>query len=132
MILEDPKQVIAQSRLVGHPTVLSLMCAEACFAFLWYFWLSWMPSFFHDAYGLSTGEAGTLGMMIYWVGMPVPGCGVDVARSHETSMEMGGIRSIYDLKSSRKSHESAPRVALHVEPSLQRLPEPQLLHDLEA
>lgn len=74
--------MIAQSRLLGHPTVLSLMCAEACFAFLWYFWLSWMPSFFHDVYDLSTGDAGTLGMMIYWVGMPAPG--QDVAKEETT------------------------------------------------
>ncbi|CAK8993566.1 unnamed protein product [Durusdinium trenchii] len=63
---------LALRLLLGHPTVVGIMIAEAAFSFLWYFWLSWMPSFFHDAYGLSTGESGTLGLMSYWVAMPAP------------------------------------------------------------
>eukprot|EP00435_Cladocopium_sp_Y103_P002139 s3439_g1.t1 len=67
---KDRSRPISLLALLGRPVVLGLMVGEFTFAFLWFFWLSWMPSFFHDCFGLSTGDAGALGMMSYIVGMP--------------------------------------------------------------
>jgi len=58
--------------LMWHSSVQGLMIAEFCYSFLWYFWLSWMPSFFHDSFGLSVGESGVLGLVSYAVAMPAP------------------------------------------------------------
>jgi len=65
-------QPIPLLSLMRHSSVRGLMIAEFCYSFLWYFWLSWMPSFFHDAFGLSVGESGVLGLVSYAVAMPAP------------------------------------------------------------
>lgn len=69
---KDGSRPMSLLALVRQPVVLGLMVGEFTYAFLWFFWLSWMPSFFHDAFGLSTGDAGALGMISYIVGMPAP------------------------------------------------------------
>lgn len=69
---QDGSQPMSLVSLGRRPVVLGLMVGEFTYSFLWFFWLSWMPSFFHDAFGLSTGDAGALGMISYIVGMPAP------------------------------------------------------------
>lgn len=57
-------------QLLRHPSVQGLIVAEFFTSFVWYLWLSWMPTFFHDNFGMSTGEAGTMGLIAYWLAAP--------------------------------------------------------------
>ncbi|CAE7022053.1 thrB [Symbiodinium sp. KB8] len=58
------------AQLLRHPSVQGLIVAEFFTSFVWYLWLSWMPTFFHDNFGMSTGEAGTMGLIAYWLAAP--------------------------------------------------------------
>ncbi|CAE7784255.1 thrB [Symbiodinium sp. CCMP2592] len=69
--LEPPSPApLPYAQLLRHPSVQGLIVAEFCLSFIWYLWLSWMPSFFHDNFGMSTGEAGTMGLIAYWLAAP--------------------------------------------------------------